>query len=85
MHSAILKTTFERMMNLLMKLALVALVETTVVVSEKKEKKRREKASVSRCKGCCLAFVQYFEFLQFTSPQYLTKYFCNILNVCLYI
>ena len=48
MHSAILKTTFERMMNLLMKLALVALVETTVVVSEKKEKKRREKASVSR-------------------------------------
>ena len=37
------------MMNLLMKLALVALVETTVVVSEKKkEKKRREKASVSR-------------------------------------
>ena len=51
---------FERMMNLLMKLALVALVETTVVVSEKKEKKRSEKASVSRCKGCCLAFVQYF-------------------------
>ena len=54
-----------------MKLALVALVETTVVVSEKKkEKKRREKASVSRhwCKGCCLAFVQYFEFLQFKSP-----------------
>ena len=85
MHNAIPKTMFERMMNLLMKLALVALVETTVVVSEKKEKKRSEKASVSRCKGCCLAFVQYFEFLQFTSPQYLTKYFCNILNVGLYI
>ena len=49
MHNAIPKTTFERMMNLLMKLALVALVETTVAVSEKKkEKKRREKASVSR-------------------------------------
>ena len=43
MHSAILKTTFERMMNLLMKLALVALVETTVVVSEKKKRKREEK------------------------------------------
>ena len=34
---------FERMMNLLMKLALVALVETTVVVSEKKKRKREEK------------------------------------------
>ena len=31
------------MMNLLMKLALVALVETTVVVSEKKKRKREEK------------------------------------------
>ena len=49
MQSAVPKTTFERMMNLLMKLALAALVETTVTVSEKKkEKKRREKASVSR-------------------------------------
>ena len=43
MHNAIPKTTFERMMNLLMKLALVALVETTVVVSEKKKRKREEK------------------------------------------
>ena len=43
MHSAILKTTFERMMNLLMKLALVALVETTVVVSEKKREKEKRK------------------------------------------
>ena len=34
---------FERMMNLLMKLALVALVETTVVVSEKKKRKREVK------------------------------------------
>ena len=42
MHNAIPKTTFERMMNLLMKLALVALVETTVVVSEKKKKRKRE-------------------------------------------
>ena len=31
------------MMNLLMKLALVALVETTVVVSEKKKRKREVK------------------------------------------
>ena len=31
------------MMNLLMKLALVALIETTVVVSEKKKRKREEK------------------------------------------
>ena len=43
MHNPIPKTTFERMMNLLMKLALVALVETTVVVSEKKKRKREEK------------------------------------------
>ena len=43
MHNAIPKTTFERMMNLLMKLALVALVETTVVVSEKKKRKREVK------------------------------------------
>lgn len=43
MHNAIPKTTFERMMNLLMKLALAVLVETTVVVSEKKrEEKRRQ-------------------------------------------
>ena len=43
MHNAIPKTTFERMMNLLMKLALVALVETTVVVSEKKREKEKRK------------------------------------------
>ena len=43
MHNAIPKTTFERMMNLLMKLALAVLVETTVVVSEKKKRKREEK------------------------------------------
>ena len=34
---------FERMTNLLMKLALAALVETTVVVSEKKKRKREVK------------------------------------------
>ena len=43
MHNAIPKTTFERMMNLFMKLALAALVETTVVVSEKKKRKREVK------------------------------------------
>ena len=43
MHNAIPKTTFERMMNLLIKLALAALVETAVVVSEKKKRKREEK------------------------------------------
>ena len=43
MQSAVPKTTFERMMNLLMKLALVALVETTVAVSGKKKRKREEK------------------------------------------
>ena len=43
MQSAVPKTTFERMMNLLMKLALAALVETTVTVSEKKKRKREEK------------------------------------------
>ena len=43
MHNAIPKTMFERMMNLLMKLAPAALVETTVVVSEKKKRKREEK------------------------------------------
>ena len=43
MHNAIPKTTFERMMNLLMKLALAALVETTVVVSEKKREKEKRK------------------------------------------
>ena len=41
MHSAIPRTTFERMMNLLMKLALAALVETTGVFSEKKKDKRK--------------------------------------------
>ena len=41
MHNAIPKTMFERMMNLLMKLALAALVETTVVVSEKKREKEK--------------------------------------------
>lgn len=46
MHSAILKTTFGRVMNLLMRLALEALVGT-IVFSEKK-KKTREKASVLR-------------------------------------
>lgn len=40
MHSAILKTTFGRMMNLLMRLALEALVGT-VVFSEKKKDKRK--------------------------------------------
>ena len=43
MHNAIPKTTFERMMNLLMKLALAALVETTVAVSEKKREKEKRK------------------------------------------
>ena len=43
MHNAIPKTTFERMMNLLMKLALAVLVETTVVVSEKKREKEKRK------------------------------------------
>ena len=43
MHNAIPKTMFERMMNLLMKLALAALVETTVVVSEKKREKEKRK------------------------------------------
>ena len=43
MHNAIPKTTFERMMNLVMKLALAALVETTVVVSEKKREKEKRK------------------------------------------
>ena len=48
MHNAVPKTTFERMMNLLMKLALAALVETTVVVSEKKrEKEKREGVSIA--------------------------------------
>ena len=43
MHNPIPKTTFKRMMNLLMKLALVALVETTVVVSEKKREQEKRK------------------------------------------
>ena len=43
MHNAIPKPTFERMMNLLMKLALAVLVETTVVVSEKKREKEKRK------------------------------------------
>ena len=43
MHNAIPKTKFERMMNLLMKLALAVLVETTVVVSEKKREKEKRK------------------------------------------
>ena len=43
MHNAIPKTTFERMMNLLMKLALAVLVETTGVVSEKKREKEKRK------------------------------------------
>ena len=35
------------MMNLLMKLALVALVETTVVVSEKKKREKEKRKGVS--------------------------------------
>ena len=50
------------MMNLLMKLALAALVETTVVFSEKKKRERERKgvSIATLMQGLLFSLVQYF-------------------------
>ena len=58
MHNAIPKTTFERMMNLLMKLALAALVETTLVVSGGKKDKRKGVSIATLMQGLLLLLAQ---------------------------